>query len=138
MILDWYSSEATHRVNTVQTDISPTTVFLRRNIRKETREDETTGTYEVWVYEEAKVSHEEYEQMLTEEIARITPYTATKTAYYGDTEITFYDIPDGNMTVFVKDIEGNYPNYTVSKIGTTVTVSFEVVTNNTEITLSIL
>ena len=135
--MKWYSSEATHEVNTVQTDASPTTVFLRRNIHKETREEET-GTYEVWVYEEAKVSHEEYEQILTEGLNAVTPYTASKTAYYGDTEAVFYDVPDGNMSVFVKDIEGNYPNYTVSKVGSTVTVSFEPLKDITTVIVSVI
>ena len=69
---------------------------------------------------------------------QIEPYTITKIAYYGDTEMNFYDVPDGNITVYVKDIEGNYPNYTVNKIGNTVTVNFEAVQNNTEITISVL
>ena len=76
--------------------------------------------------------------LMGRQMEEITPYTLTKTAYYGDTEITFYDVPDGNMSVYVKDSEGNYPNYTVNKVGSEVTVNFEAVTNDTEITLSIL
>ena len=77
-------------------------------------------------------------QESTDKIEDLTPYTLTKTAYYGDTEVMFYDVPNGNMSVFVKDMEGNYPNFQTSKVGSIVTVSFDPVINNTEVTLSIL
>jgi len=45
----------------------------------------------------------------------LTPYTETKTAYIGDTEVMFTDAPNGNLTVYVTDSNGNIPNYTVTK-----------------------
>ena len=33
-------------------------------------------------------------------IKAITPYTATQIGYYGETEKTFYNVPEGNVTVF--------------------------------------
>lgn len=74
----------------------------------------------------------------SEHIAEITPYTVTKTAYIDDTEITFTEVPDGNMSVFVKDSEGNYPSYTVERSGDRVTVSFEALKQITTVTISIL
>lgn len=63
MELKWYQSEATHEVNLLDTGSSPTTVFLRRNITKTTKKvDLDDGTYDVWQYEEAKVSHEQFEE----------------------------------------------------------------------------
>lgn len=47
-------------------------------------------------------------------ISNITPYTETKTAYIGDTEVVFTPSTNGNLTVFVTDSEGNIPSYTVS------------------------
>ena len=48
-------------------------------------------------------------------VEQITPTTYTKTAYIGDTEVVFTDVPSGNLTVYVTDSEGNIPNYTVTK-----------------------
>ena len=121
----------------VDTTSSATVVYLRRNIRQITRVDEM-GEVTLWQYEEARISHSEYEQFLAGQIEELTPYTETKTAYYGDTEVTFYDIPSGNITVYVKDSEGNYPNYATSKKGNTITVTFDPVIHDTEITISII
>ena len=33
-------------------------------------------------------------------VEQITPYTDTKTAYIGDTEVTFENVPQGNLSVF--------------------------------------
>ena len=34
------------------------------------------------------------------QVDAITPYTDTKTAYIGDTEITFDNVPSGNLSIF--------------------------------------
>ena len=34
------------------------------------------------------------------QVDAITPYTETKTAYIGDTEITFDNVPSGNLSIF--------------------------------------
>ena len=62
----------------------------------------------------------------------MTPYTASKTAYIGDTEITFMDVPEGNMTVYL-----NKP-YTVDRDGSIVTIYFEALEEVTDITISII
>lgn len=64
MELKWYQSEATHEVSLLDTGSSPTTVFLRRNITKTTKKigPKSEETYDVWQYEEAKVSHEQFEE----------------------------------------------------------------------------
>ena len=63
----------------------------------------------------------------------ITPYTETKTAYIGDTEITFYDVPEnGNVTVFFN------ASYNMERIGNKITLTFEPLNNITDITISIL
>ena len=63
----------------------------------------------------------------------LKPYTATKTAYIGDSEVVFYDVPDGNVSVF---IDGR--NYSVERIQNRLTVSFDALTEQTDITISII
>ena len=75
---------------------------------------------------------------INEKIDEITPYTVTKTAYIEDTEITFTDVPDGTMSVFVKDSEGNYPDFTVSRSGDMVQITFEPLETVTTVTISVL
>lgn len=67
MNLNFYQSESTIRPDEVDATSSPTTVYIRRNIRKETVIDpESTGladnSYTVFVYDEAKVPKDEYDQ----------------------------------------------------------------------------
>ena len=33
-------------------------------------------------------------------VEQITPYTDTKTAYIGDTEVVFENVPSGNLSIF--------------------------------------
>lgn len=67
-------------------------------------------------------------------VASITPTTYTKTAYIGDTEVTFTDVPSGNLTVFTD----NLIEYTMAKDNDRVTISFEPLTEVTTITISII
>lgn len=67
------------------------------------------------------------------DIVSLTPYTETKTAYIGDTEIVFTDVPEGNVTVFGIDEQV----FRVKRIGNTIRVSFEPLEEVTEITISI-
>lgn len=62
----------------------------------------------------------------------VTPYKATKQAYIGDTQITFTDVPEGNLTVY-------FPyEYTVERMADRIIVSFKELEEVTEITISIL
>lgn len=67
-------------------------------------------------------------------ISDVTPYTATKTAYYGETSITFYDAPEGNTSVFFDGYTGDYG---VSRIENRLMITFEPLTKETEITIVI-
>lgn len=70
-------------------------------------------------------------------VSDVTPYTETKTAYIGDTEVVF-DVPEGNLTVYIKDSEGNYPDFKVERIDDKIKVSFEPLEHVTTITISII
>lgn len=62
----------------------------------------------------------------------ITPYTDTKTAYIGDTEVTFYTDVTGNLTVY-------FPyEYTVERLTDRIIITFEPLEEVTDITISIL
>lgn len=65
----------------------------------------------------------------------LTPNTYTKTAYYGESEKTFYGVANGNITVYFDNYNGNY---SVSRVSDRVTVSFDTLTDSTKITLSII
>lgn len=62
----------------------------------------------------------------------VTPYTETKQAYIGDTEVTFYDVPEGNVTIFFDK------PYTVERLADRITLHFEELEEVTEITISVL
>ena len=67
-------------------------------------------------------------------VEQITPYTDTKTAYFNEKEKTFYNVPSGNVTVLFDNYNGNY---SVSRVADRVTVSFDTLTEQTNITISI-
>lgn len=41
-------------------------------------------------------------------VDEIIPYMETKTAYYGEKEKTFYNVPQGNVSVFFDNYDGEY------------------------------
>lgn len=72
---------------------------------------------------------------LSSQVSELTPYTETKTGYYGETEKTFYGVPEGNTSVFFTNYNGGY---TVNRIADRLTVSFGTALEQaTDITISI-
>lgn len=67
-------------------------------------------------------------------VANITPITFTKTAYYGESEKTFYDVPEGNTSVFFSKYNGSY---SLNRIGKDLKLTFEQLAESTDITISI-
>ena len=68
----------------------------------------------------------------TQSISDITPYTATQTAYYGEKEKNFYNVPQGILTVYFDNYTGSY---SVERIDDRLTVSFDTLENDTSITI---
>lgn len=62
--MEWIKSESTERPETVDTTSSKTSVYLRRNIKETTRADEEGDETTWYEYEEAKLTHAEYEEYL--------------------------------------------------------------------------
>ncbi len=71
-------------------------------------------------------------------VSDVTPYTETKTAYIGDTDVSFDNVPDGKLSVFIKDSEGSYPDFNVERSDNRIIVAFLPLENVTEITISII
>lgn len=69
---------------------------------------------------------------ISKRVDEITPYTDTKTAYIGDTEMTFYNVPEGNVTIFFDKL------YTMEKVADRITLTFDELDEVTDITISIL
>lgn len=72
-------------------------------------------------------------------IGEVTPYTDTKTAYIGDTEVVFTGAKSGNLSVFLASEEGSETGYSLDRIGDMITVRFsEPIEYVTEVTISII
>ena len=72
---------------------------------------------------------------LGKQVEAVTPTTMTKTAYTDDTYVTFYEVPTGNVTVYIGGYSGNY---TVNRVQDRLTVEFEPLEEVTEVTISII
>ena len=66
------------------------------------------------------------------QVKTLTPYTETKIGYYGETEKTFYNVPDGNVTVY------GLTEYTMDRVSDNITLAFDALTEQKNITISIL
>lgn len=67
-------------------------------------------------------------------VSEVTPYTETKTAYFNESEKTFYRVPAGNITVMFDNYNGDY---SVSKVTDRVTVKFDTLKDKTNITIEV-
>lgn len=68
-------------------------------------------------------------------VSEVTPYIETKTAYYGESFITFYNVPNGNVSVFFSNYDGGY---SARRMGADLIISFLELTDETDITISII
>ena len=76
----------------------------------------------------------EFVDQMGHQIDGITPYTETKTAYYNESEKTFYGVPEGNIRVLFSNYN---EDYVVSRVADRVTVSFTKLTDTTNITIEV-
>ena len=67
-------------------------------------------------------------------VTEITPWTASKTAYIDDTSVSFENVPNGNMSVYV----GGVNHSLFERDGDRVVVRFEPLEEVTEVTISII
>ena len=66
-------------------------------------------------------------------ISAITPYTETKTAYIGDTEVVFTNVPQGNLSVYFD----TPTDYSVERTKDAIAVTFDALDEVTTVTISI-
>lgn len=71
---------------------------------------------------------------INNKVNEITPYKETKVGYYGEKEKTFYNVPEGNISVFFDNYSGEYKT---SRIGERFIVSFDILTKQTNITVMV-
>ena len=76
----------------------------------------------------------EHIDQLGKQTEAITPWTASKTAYIDDTSVSFENVPNGNMSVYVGGV-----NHTLfERDGDRIVVKFEPLEEVTEVTISII
>ena len=68
------------------------------------------------------------------DVKAITPYKDSKVGYYGESEKTFYDVPEGNVLVFFSNYNGSY---SVNRADNRITISFNALIEQTDITISV-
>lgn len=74
---------------------------------------------------------------IRQSVSDVTPYTESKTAYIDDAEVVFERVPEGNLSVYVTDAEGNAPTFTVAKTEIVRITFAEPLTSVTTVTISI-
>ena len=57
----WYKAESIDKPESIDTTSSKNWVYVRQNIKQESREDEDGKTMMVWVYDEKKVSKDNWD-----------------------------------------------------------------------------
>lgn len=110
---------------------SKTIIYIRKNIERKSKTQDG-NTYEVWEYDEAQIPMSEFPAVASQIICTITPWTASKTAYIDDTEVTFTDVPQGSMSVCMD------APHTYVRDGDRVVVKFEPLEEVIEVTISII
>jgi len=80
----------------------------------------------------------EHIDQLGKQTEAITPWTASKTAYIDDTEVTFTDAPQGNVSVYMTDKEGQNVPCTFERVYNGIKVAFEKRNSLAEVNISII
>ena len=101
------------------------------------KEDEEGNCYDWYTID----NHYRYVDFFTPQkesiIKSATPYTITATAYIDDTSITFNDVPNGNLSLFMIDGDNQPVPCTYERINSDVKVSFEQRTSLATVTIQI-
>ena len=116
-----------------QGDYKPDNVFVRGDQTVITRNIKEVEDG-LWQWEECAMLTTDYEAIHTI-MMDAAPYTETKTAYYNETEKTFYDVPEGTVSVLFDNYSGAY---NTKRAGNRVTVLFDALKETTKITISIM
>jgi hypothetical protein len=105
--------------------VGKTTVYVHTDIVKLDTDNDGNPTDNLYEYNEVQYDKLEY-------LGLQIPYSDTKKAYIGDSEITFTNVPSGNITVY-------FPyEYSLEKVSDRVIISFAELEEVTDITISVL
>lgn len=116
---------------------SKTVVYIRKNIERKTKTQDG-NTYEVWEYDEAQIPMSEFPAVASQIICGMIPTTLSKTAYIDDTEVTFTDVPQGNVSVYMTDKDGQNVPCTFERVYNGIKVAFEKRNSLAEVNISII
>lgn len=71
---------------------------------------------------------------LNSQVSDLTPYVDSQKAYFSESEKTFYNVPEGNISVFFDNYNGDY---SINRVSDRVTVSFDPLEQETTITIKV-
>lgn len=133
--MNWRHVEGTQEERPLEFDAttSKTIIYIRKNIERKSKTQDG-NTYEVWEYDEAQIPMSEFPAVASQIICGMIPTTLSKTAYIDDTEVTFENVPNGNMSVYV----GGVNHSLFERDGDRVTVRFEPLEEVTEVTINVI
>lgn len=140
--MDFIHVEGTQTEKPLEFDAttSKSIVYVRKNIERLTKTQDDT-TYEVWEYDEAQLPMSDFNAIASalvseqgEAIKAVTPVTMTKTAYIDDTSVSFENVPQGNMSVYV----GGVNHSLFERDGDRVVVKFEPLEEVTMVTINVI
>jgi len=114
----WHKSESTVYPVLLDKVSSKKYVIVRRNVTE--TEYEGSLFYE---YDEKMIPREDWN--VYEDVLAVSPYTESKTAYIDDTEVTFADVPNGNLSLFMVNGDNQPVPCTYERINNDVRVMFE-------------
>ena len=144
--MDFIHVEGTQTEKPLEFDAttSKTIVYIRKNIERVTKTQDGT-TYEVWEYDEAQLPMNDFNSIASalvseqcEAIKAVTPATLTKTAYIDDTEVVFDNVPQGNVSVYMVDSEGQNVQFTYEMSDRQIRVMFDERQSLATVTVSII
>lgn len=140
--MDFIHVEGTQTEKPLEFDAttSKTIVYIRKNIERKTKTQDGL-TYDVWEYDEAQLPMSDFNAIASalvseqgEAIKAVTPVTMTKTAYIDDTSVSFENVPQGNMSVYV----GGVNHSLFERDGDSVTVKFEPLEEVAEVAINVI
>ena len=98
--VNWRSVEGTQTKKPMAVDMesSPTTVYLRRNISAGTRTDDEGNSIDIWTYDEATMTYEEFQRYSAEAIFQIQEDNLSMMAAQAEIYEAIQEIAGGGVT----------------------------------------
>lgn len=127
---EWHKTEGDGYPELLDKESFRDYVVIRRNVTLIVQNERT-----YYEYDEKMIPRTDWN--VYEDVLSVTPYTDSKTAYIDDTEVTFADVPQGNLSLFMVDGDNQPVPCTYERINGNVRVSFEQRTSLATVTIQI-